>query len=98
MCLTFLVCNVYGIENIKQSLFENLSQDQDILSVGIRVVFLIIFLNNIPFLFYPGKLSILNALQEYRVGYFSKILEENIQKTEETKATDNKSPGEDLLN
>lgn len=51
------------------------------------MVFLIIFLNNIPFLFYPGKLSILNALQEYRVGYFSKILEENIQKTEDTKAT-----------
>ena len=32
---------------------------------------MLIFLNNIPFLFFPGKLSVLNAVMEYRFRYFS---------------------------
>ena len=48
------------------------------LSIGIRVIFMIIFLNNIPFLFYPGKLSVLNAMMEYRVNYFSKALKSKV--------------------
>ena len=48
------------------------------LSVGIRIIFMVIFLNNIPFLFYPGKLSVLNALMEYRECYFSKVLKNQI--------------------
>ena len=75
LVLTLLVINVYGEENICKNLFDNLSGENNILSIGIRILFMIIFLNNIPFLFYPGKLSVLNALFEYRVGYFSKILQ-----------------------
>ena len=72
--LTLLVINVYGEQNIEKNLFDNLTGESNMLSIGIRIIFLIIFLNNIPFLFYPGKLSILNALMEYRVRYFSRIL------------------------
>lgn len=56
-----------------------MKDDDGILSVGVRVLFLVIFLCNIPYLFFPGKMSILNALQEYRYKVFSKVLEANIK-------------------
>jgi len=49
MILTLLVVNVYGVENIQQNLFDNLTGESNMLSIGIRVIFMIIFLNNIPF-------------------------------------------------
>ena len=65
--LTILAMNIYGEQNIQQSIFENLKEDQfNPLSIFIRMLFLVIFLCNIPFLFFPGKLSILNAYQEYQ--------------------------------
>ena len=73
--LTKLAINIYGENNIQQSIFDNLKQDSGILSVGIRGIFLVIFICNIPYLFFPGKLSILNILQEYRFRCFSKSLE-----------------------
>jgi amino acid permease len=73
--LTKLAINIYGEQNIQQSIFDNLKQDSGLLSVGIRGIFLIIFICNIPYLFYPGKLSVLNILQEYRFRCFSKSLE-----------------------
>ena len=78
MILTLLVINVYGEQNIEKNLFDNLIGENNMLSVGIRIIFMVIFLNNIPFLFYPGKLSVLNALMEYRECYFSKVLKNQI--------------------
>ena len=52
------------------------------LSIGIRLLFLIIFLCNIPYLFFPGKLSILNAYQEYKKRCFSKAIERQMRKTD----------------
>jgi len=63
--LSALAQNLYGDE-IQVSLFDNMKDDRGILSIGVRVLFLVIFLCNIPYLFFPGKMSILNALQEYR--------------------------------
>lgn len=82
MILTMLVVNVYGEQNIEKNLFDNLTGESNMLSVGIRLIFMIIFLNNIPFLFYPGKLSVLNAMMEYRVNYFSKVLKSKIARDE----------------
>ena len=62
------------------SIFENLKEDNGVLSIGIRLLFLVIFLCNIPYLFFPGKISILNALLEYREKCFSKLLEKNANK------------------
>ena len=75
--LTSLSMNIFGEHNIQMSIFENLKTDNGLLSIGIRLLFLIIFLCNIPYLFFPGKISILNALQEYRFKCFSKVLEKN---------------------
>jgi amino acid permease len=76
--LTKLAINIYGVHNIKQSIFENLKEDSSLMSIGIRMLFLVIFLCNIPYLFYPGKLSVLNALQEYRLRCFSSAIENTI--------------------
>ena len=62
LILTKLAINIWGAENIEASIFENLKDDQGGKSVGIRLLFLVIFLCNIPYLFFPGKLSVLNAL------------------------------------
>ena len=79
MILTKLAINIYGAKNIQQSIFENLKEDNtNLMSIGIRILFLVIFLCNIPYLFYPGKLSVLNALQEYRLRCFSSAIENSI--------------------
>ena len=46
------------------------------------MLFLVIFLCNIPYLFFPGKLSILNAYQEYKQGCFSKAIERQMNATD----------------
>ena len=74
--LSYLAQNLFG-SDIEVSLLNNMKNDNGILSVGVRVLFLIIFLCNIPYLFFPGKMSVLNALQEYRFGVFSEVLKAN---------------------
>jgi len=79
--LSLLAQNLFG-SDIEVSLFDNMKEDDGVLSIGVRCLFLVIFLCNIPYLFFPGKMSILNALQEYRFGIFSKVLEANINEKE----------------
>lgn len=81
LTLSILAQNIYG-NNIEINLFDNMKDDSGVLSIGIRILFLIIFLSNIPYLFFPAKMSILNALQEYRFGVFSKVLLRNINEKE----------------
>lgn len=81
LILALLAQNLFG-DNIQVSLFDNMKDDRGILSVGVRVLFLVIFLCNIPYLFFPGKMSILNALQEWRFQVFSRVLEANIKHKE----------------
>lgn len=81
LILSLLAQNLFG-DKIEVSLFDNMKDDHGILSVGVRILFLVIFLCNIPYLFFPGKMSVLNALQEYRFRVFSKVLEANIQHKE----------------
>lgn len=65
--LTILASNIYGEKNIQQSLFDNLKNDSGISSIIVRSMFLVIFICNIPYLYFAGKLSLLNAIQEYRI-------------------------------
>jgi amino acid permease len=75
--LTVLAMNLYGT-HIQQSIFDNMRSDKGVLTKGVRLLFLLIFCCNIPYLFYPAKLSILNALQEYRLKCFSRAIEKKI--------------------
>lgn len=80
LILTQLCINLFGEQNIQQSIFDNLKEDHSILSIGTRALFLVIFLCNIPYLFFPGKMSIINALQEYRVRCISQKISKQISK------------------
>ena len=62
--LKILACNIYGEKNNKQSLFNNLKTDVEVLSILVRAMFLVIFICNIPYMFHVGKISLLNAIQE----------------------------------
>jgi len=42
---------------------------------------MVIFMMNIPYNFYPGKVMALNFITEWRHGSFSKILKHRIGKT-----------------
>lgn len=77
--LSILAVRLYG-SNVNVNLFENLNTDPGFSSVLVRVLFLIIFFCNIPFLFFPGKISIINGIYEYRQEAFSKNLEIQIKK------------------
>lgn len=63
--LTLLVVNLYGT-NININLFKHLDGDNTILSKAVRFGFLVIFFCKIPYIFYPGKLSVFNMIREFR--------------------------------
>jgi hypothetical protein len=79
LTLSILAVRLYG-SNVNVNLFENLNSDPGFSSILVRVLFLIIFFCNIPFLFFPGKISVINAIYEYRIQAFSKNLEIQIAK------------------
>jgi Ca2+/Na+ antiporter len=56
---------VYG-SDLKQSIFENIKNDPGMLSIALRILFLLIFLCNIPFVFFPGKECVLTMILEYK--------------------------------
>ena len=59
---TFLSCisiAYFGQDNIKPSIFENIQQQPGLASVFLRCLFLLIFLCNIPFVFFAGKAALL---------------------------------------
>jgi len=62
--LSVCVLQIYG-SNTNINLFKNLVTDQSLLSYTVRSIFLVIFFSNIPFVFYPGKLSVINLIAEY---------------------------------
>lgn len=64
LVLTICCYNIYG-SLININLFENLESDHSWLSYVVRSVFLVIFFTNMPFVFYPGKLSVTNCIVEY---------------------------------
>lgn len=73
LALTFVICSytmlgllsslTFGITNIKPSIFENLQTDNSWFSITLRIIFMLIFICNIPFIFFPGKQSILSIIE-----------------------------------
>jgi hypothetical protein len=55
----------YGMD-LNPSIFENIKEDNDAISIILLSFFLLIFLSNIPFVFYPGKECFLMFLLELR--------------------------------
>jgi len=74
LVLTLCCLQIYG-SSIDINLFQNIVEDKNWLSYLVRLIFLVIFFTNIPFVFYPGKLSVVNIIAEYQDHYFSSKLE-----------------------
>ena len=60
--LSFVSISYFGLHNIKQSIFENMSGKRDISTLSLLSLFLIIFCCNIPFIFFAGKLSVISIV------------------------------------
>lgn len=88
--LTFMAIRIYGESGIKQSILDNFAADSNMESVLLRLIFLVIFLCNIPYLFYPGKSCLLSLVMEYRYSLFSQNLKQEVSSkiTVETPSTD----------
>lgn len=71
--LTLLAMNLYG-DRIDINLFSHLREDPGYLSLAVRLLFLMIFYFKVPFIFFPGKLSVFNMIAEYRTGGVSNQL------------------------
>ena len=79
-CLTYvsftklsILC--FGVDNIKQNIFENLNDSNDFLSQSVKVIFLVIFLCSLPFHIYLVKLFVFNFIEEIRSNRISKDLD-----------------------
>lgn len=81
--MTLLSVGIYG-DDLKPSLFDNLREEAlqsnggSISSQAVRIMFLVIFLCNIPYLFFPGKMSMLNMIMESKEKCFSVRLEKEV--------------------
>lgn len=62
---SFLAMESYG-ENLNPNIFDNLQNETNIASYFIRLVFLAIFICNIPFVFLPGKECLLMIIDEIK--------------------------------
>ena len=74
---SFLGIASYG-ESINPNIFDNIKTENTGSSYFIRILFLGIFLCNLPFVFLPGKEALLIIIDEYRNRSMSKMMEKRI--------------------
>lgn len=67
--------------NVQSSIFENLKQDNDMISLFVRILFLVIFICNIPFAFLAGKECCLIFILEHRECIVSQQIENHFSRT-----------------
>jgi amino acid permease len=76
--LSVMAASYFGTANVQPSIFDNLVDEHDWMSVTLRLIFLTIFMCNIPFIFFAGKLSIfaiINLVGEIREKRHKQMLE-----------------------
>ena len=56
---SYLAIELYG-DRIEFSIFSNFSKEDDLMTYGVQFLFFILFVNNIPFNFIPGKFCFIN--------------------------------------
>lgn len=57
--LSFISISYFGQDNISPSIFNNIKQEEGISSILLRILFLLIFFCNIPFVFFAGKIALM---------------------------------------
>ncbi len=73
MIFSVMAWITYG-SNIKPSIFENIKGDKGFLSILLRILFLFIFMCNIPFVFFAGRECFITIILEMRERRVSKKL------------------------
>ncbi len=63
--LSFVSISYFGQDNIAPSIFENIKQEEGISSILLRVLFLLIFFCNIPFVFFAGKTALMAVFYDW---------------------------------
>ena len=67
---SFLAVSIYQ-DRVEPSIFQNLQKEDTLDSILIRVIFLLIFLGNIPFVFLSGKEALLMMIEELQTRTLS---------------------------
>ena len=62
--LSFVSISYFGQDNIQPSIFNNIKQEEGISSIMLRVLFLLIFFCNIPFVFFAGKIALVAIVHQ----------------------------------
>ena len=74
LTFSYMSIKYFGVQNIRQNIFENFSRDFDPLSQMLKLLFLVIFFCALPFNLHPLKVCILNIIEEVRARRISKSL------------------------
>lgn len=77
LIFSFLVIQIYG-DAVQPNIFDNLKEDQSLISYMLRVLFLFIFTFNLPYPYIIGKDSILTFITEFRDPAVSKKIMQEI--------------------
>ena len=52
------------MQNIQSSIFQNIKSEEGIASILLRILFLMIFFCNIPFIFFAGKIALMSVVHQ----------------------------------
>lgn len=74
---SLLALKAYG-SDIQPNIFENVKMDKEWISIGLRVLFMCIFLCNIPFTFFAGKECFIMLIVEFTERRVSRNLDMDI--------------------
>ena len=57
--LSLAAISYFGTRNVMTNIFDNFAKETDVVSKVILYLFLVIFLCNIPFVFFAGKIALI---------------------------------------
>ena len=62
--LSLISISYFGMQNIQASIFQNIKGEEGIASILLRILFLMIFFCNIPFIFFAGKIALMSVIHQ----------------------------------
>ena len=63
LMLSLAASSYFGTQNIMTNIFDNFAKESDLVSKVILYLFLVIFLCNIPFVFFAGKIALIAMIE-----------------------------------
>jgi hypothetical protein len=63
LILSIAASNYFGTQKVMANIFDNFAKEDDLVSKVILYLFLLIFLCNIPFVFFAGKIALIAMIE-----------------------------------